>query len=203
MAGTNWVEIGGIAQLGAAVGTLVLAGVTAWLAKRTHEMAAEAKEQASAALREAEATERLAIEASTDRQLAWRPNVGIEAGTTVSSSKQNTATVTLTNVGNGPALDCTIWSYRGDTQLWGYFDNFLLGPHESRTVGVQLSQTVPNRSFPLGMFDPPPGFHHKSQWIYVVTCRDVLDNRWRFMAGFPPDVVQPGQVSPPGWTSAM
>src|SRR5579862_5443243 len=79
MAGTDWVALGGIAQIAAAVGTLNLAVVTGRMVKRTHELGQKADRQIEAAQREAEATERLAIEARTDRRLLWRPQLELTA----------------------------------------------------------------------------------------------------------------------------
>ena len=51
---SGWNEVDGIAQIAAAVGTLVLAGFTWGLARRTHELAGESKDQVEASKEQVE-----------------------------------------------------------------------------------------------------------------------------------------------------
>ena len=99
MTGVDWVTFGGIAQLVAAAATVTLAGVTAWMAKRTHDVAEETK-------REARATQSLADEAPTDRELVWRPQLDLTAcGVQMESGK---FFAKVFNAGGGPAIGCKV-----------------------------------------------------------------------------------------------
>jgi hypothetical protein len=129
--GTNWLEVGRIAQLAAAAGTLVLAcgtvlfairthevaskteGVaekTAGVAEKTHELAQQTKslvemtgDLVEASLREASATESLAVEAKTDRQLAYRPQLEL----TLYRHVGDDFTFQVRNTGPGAAFQVT------------------------------------------------------------------------------------------------
>ena len=103
----SWNVVAAIAQAAAAIAMIALAVGTIRLASRTRELAQNAKVQADSSLREAQATESLAEEARTDRQLVWRPQLQIRnLGPAIGSSWYMTAS----NTGPGPAIDVIVQS---------------------------------------------------------------------------------------------
>jgi hypothetical protein len=60
---TDWVALGGIAQIAAAVATFALAAITITLAMSMRDLSRETKD--------------LATEAELDRRLAWRPQLSV------------------------------------------------------------------------------------------------------------------------------
>lgn len=175
MASANWVELGGIAQLVAAGGTLGLAAVTAWLAKRTHEMAKEAEGQVAAALREAKATETLAVEARTDRQLAWRPQLEL----THYDHTQDNFQFDLRNTGPGPALQVSCMAREiENVSRWCILHTNDLRPGDSTRVGAPVWTAGGSVDSP---FRDVPGLMDGVEDVQVVLmCADVLGRRFRF-----------------------
>ena len=208
----NVLEATNIAVAG---GTLVLALFT-WKAARAGQqaakagqLAAEATQQAAQASRdEAGATIQLAKEARTDRELAWRPHLGFaitiqnNAGSLDPPSRQ--VQISLSNVGNGPALSTTVWIYHYDTDWygWGKREDLLVASKQTLPpMGVPLEFPGPEPAgFPEGMFDPLANRPHPSKWVFVATCTDVLGNHWRFVDGHPAEIVRPDDPDPPPWT---
>ena len=193
------------ADIAVAGGTLILAIFT-WRAAAASRRAAEATDQAAGAAKvEAEATVRLAKQAREDRELAWRPHIAIEVPDHRQGPEQDAVTATITNVGNGPAIDCTFWAYRGDThtQRWGWQGGIALRSSQSRLIENMLlgpPGTAPR--FPEGIFDPPTASVHRSPKVYVVTCTDLLGNTWHFVQGHRPEWVRPDDP-PPGWATFL
>lgn len=200
-------------NIAVAAGTLVLALFT-WRAAtagrkaaRAAELAADATQRAAEASRDgANATKRLADEARVDRELAWRPHLGLAVATpgeVPCSGAPVSVQVTLDNVGNGPALSAAVWIYHYDRDGsgWGQFDGLLVSSNQTLPpLGIQLAfpgQDPP--TFPQGMFDPPDGRPHRSKWVCVATCTDVLGNWWRFVDGHPAERVRPDEPDPPTW----
>jgi len=202
-------------NIAVAGGTLVLALFT-WKAARAGQqaakagqLAAEATQQAAQASRdEANATIQLAKEARKDRELTWRPHLGfavtIPNPAGPPDPPHRLAQISLSNVGNGPALSTTIWIYHYDTdwQGWGKQEDLLVASKQTLApMGVPLKFPGPEPAgFPEGMFDPPENRPHHSKWVFVATCTDVLANLWRFVDGHPAEIVRPDDPNPPPWT---
>ena len=193
----NWTDA---ATLAVALATLVLAWFTRSAARASAKASQASKRAARAAKREADATVQLAREAAEDRQLAWRPHIDIQIPTSASGPDENSATLSLTNVGNGPALDCAIWAYWGAYKRWGVVRGLVLPAHGQVKARVR-SGSEPGHAFPVGMLDLPDGSAHPSSEVYVAVCRDVLGNRWRFVAGQQPEEVRVNAETEPPWTS--
>lgn len=179
--------------------TLAVAIATGVLAFFTWRAVAVSRDVAQASKDEAGATGQLAREATEDRALAWRPHLAIEAPRQFVSSEVVSATIELSNVGNGPAVDCTVWAYWSNHERWGVIRHLTLAARSSQTIGIH-SNTHPGLAFPEGIFDSMDGGDHEWPDVYVAACRDVLGNRWRFIRGFPPEMVNAGEREPPLWT---
>jgi len=188
------------ANLAVAGGTIILAFFT-WRAAEASRSAAEATGRAAEAAQiEAEATVQLAQEAREDRELAWRPHLGVLMGQPSAAPDFDSIDVTVTNVGNGPALDCRVWLYA--TNRWTWRDVEPLATQQQLPLPEPI--WVPHFGglppFPQGMFDPPPGGRpHHGSWVLVATCTDVLGNRWRFMNGQQPERIHSNDPHPPPW----
>jgi hypothetical protein len=151
---------------------------------------------------------RLADEARIDRELAWRPHLGFEitfpasADSPVISPRH--VLITLSNVGNGPALSTSIWIYYYDNGAcgWDKREDLLVASKQTlATVGIPLDFPGPSQAeFPTGMFDPPTNRRHNGNWVFVATCTDVLGNHWRFVHGRSAEIVRPGDNDLPPWT---
>lgn len=175
MAGTDWVALGGIAQLAAAFGTLTLAVVTGRMVKRTHELGQKADRQIEAAQREAEATERLAIEEPrTDRQLLWRPQLDLAAYH--HEDNADTFSFTVGNSGAGPALQVVCLAREmGNVGRWCIIRMGDLRPGVVRSGSGLLWAAGGDLRSP---YDQIPG---ASDFVTVVlVCSDVLGRRFRF-----------------------
>lgn len=197
---TLYMTIETIADLAVAVGTAILA-FTTWRATTASQIATRAAEQtARAAQAEADATMQLAQEARKDRELAWRPHLDISMSQTAALPDCDSIDVAVTNVGNGPALDCRIWLYA--TNRWAWRDVKPLAAQQRLQLlePIRISHQGGPHPFPEGMFDPPPdGRPHHGPWVTVVTCTDVLGNRWRFMNGQQPERIWLDHPRPPLW----
>jgi hypothetical protein len=178
MIGTNWTAVGGVAQLVAAVATMGLAVVTARMAMRTHEVAVEAKAQAGAAAREAKATENLAIEARTDRQLAWRPHLELVGYDHHTDVEDNSFYFTVRNLGPGPALqvDCLAREIE-NVARWGIAR---IGDLRSGDSGAAHGQIWSKGGSLNTPFEGIPGESPGGIVAVVLMCSDVLGRRFRF-----------------------
>ncbi len=174
MVGTNWLEVGGIAELIAAVATLSLAGVTALMAKRTHEVAEKTEGLVEVSVRHAEATEQLAEAARTDRELAWRPQLGI-----ISTERRGDGfSCTIRNTGPGPASQvmCLRREMENIGNWWMIpFNNMVAG--EDQTSGAGKWSDGGSLYSP---FDVPGDFGPQEAVTMVVLCSDVLGRRFRW-----------------------
>ena len=150
MAETKWLELGGIAQLVAAVGTIGLAIFTARMAKRTHDLGKEAKRQGDAsdklvkaASKQLEIT-RLAFQASIRPWLIAPRNAHVEDRPGSKGSPEGVyVTVRLKNVGSGLAIirssECKIFGRDGQNSDWREFttgatENPVVAPKEDGAV---------------------------------------------------------------------
>lgn len=174
--GVAWTEIDGIAGLCAAGGTLVLACVTGWMAKRTHDVATKTTELVAASTREAEATERLAREAQLDRQLSCRPQLELRH---FESNNSGAFIVGVRNSGAGPALGVVAIARSMDAEKvdwWAIlrFGDVMPGEDknkvEPRMTGGPI--VLPWEGFAEVRSDERP--------VVAVMCSDVLGRRFRF-----------------------
>jgi hypothetical protein len=172
-------------QAAVAIGTLSLAGVTAFMAKRTHEVASKTQGLVEASSREALATESLASEARTDRQLAWRPQLELVGYQHVGE----TFVFDVRNTGAGPALQVACLSREIENiGRWCLLRLGDLRPGEQKRQGVAVrvgsSLTSPFEGIP-GMVDGVEVVE------VVIVCGDVLDRRFRFghsrLVSLPPE----------------
>ena len=188
----GWSEVDGVAAAAAAFGTLVLAGVTGWLAKRTHDLAEnadaqirKAAEQVDASRQEVEATEALATEQRTDRQLQWRPQLERIAFGTVAVTNpesQEAATIHVRNSGAGPALAVVVLAREMDTSRWWIFPIGDLRPGEEKE---RCESRWANGNSLTEPFNDFPDCDDRRVVNFVMFCSDVLGRRFRFGVGEP------------------
>lgn len=170
---TNWLEIDGIASIAVAVGTLSLAAVTVKLANN-------ARSQVDASFKEATATEALAQEAKTDRQLAWRPQLELLRH---GQDEYGDWHIEVANSGAGPAIDVVVVARLIDPiHTWTLVRLGDLRP------GVARKKEQP--SWPYGnsiasIFDGYPDLDGRRTVVVVMICRDILERRFRFAVAAP------------------
>ena len=199
---TNWTEWAAIGSLAAAVGTLALAGTTVWLASRTHDVATKTEgvaekteavadktgalaEQTAAlvektaglvgaSLREAQATEALALEAKTDRQLAWRPQLELLSYFHV----DDVWDFEIRNSGPGPAFQVAVLAREiQNIGRWTLVRVGDLRPGDTR----QHQGKMRTSGFALtSPFENIPGALQDEIATWVLMCSDVLGRRHRF-----------------------
>ncbi|HUC38311.1 MAG TPA: hypothetical protein VMR97_14450 [Acidimicrobiales bacterium] len=170
---TNWVDVG--AQLAVACGTLTLAGVTAWMARRTHEVAKKTSDLVESSLREAKATETLAAEARTDRQLAWRPQLELAFFSQAIDKFQ----FQVRNTGGGPALQVVCVARQSDNvNTWSIVRAGDIRPNDPvKQVGGGAWKDGGNHN---SLFEEMPGAQEGDIVTVVLLCSDVLGRRSRF-----------------------
>jgi hypothetical protein len=174
MIGTNGLEVG--AQLAVAGGTLVLAAFTAWMAHRTHEVAEQAKDQVAAADREAKATENLAIEARTDRQLAWRPQVELSHLDRLTNN--DSWNFRIRNSGPGPALQ--VVSMARDVDDVGRWCLVRFGDLVPAELQARNGPRWTGGGAVSSPFEDIVGATDGEVVLAVVMCSDILGRRFRF-----------------------
>lgn len=212
LGGTNWSEWSAIAAAAAAVGTLVLAGATFWLARRTREVSTQTGTVATqtgelvertgdlvertaglveASLREAKATESLALEARTDRQLAWQPQLEL-VRFNAQPAPASSADWRIRNTGAGPALGVVALARRVENVgIWTMVRIGDLVPKEQKENGSSWKDGGPSLVSP---YDGVPGMATREVVVIVLLCRDVLGRRYRF--AFARDAaLPPGDIS--------
>ena len=203
---TDWYTTG--AEIAAAFGTFGLAAITARLAHLTRkavstsEDAVEAANRTAQAAKEgADATKSLAMEAQTDRELAWRPYLTIELTRDQTGGEAKwTEDVTIVNIGTGPAIECGYFVYRKNS--WANLAGFSIRAGSQHDLsGVAGAPPGDGRFFPEGMFDTPGGTSEISPRpaVRVAVCKDILGNRWRFFEGHVPECIRRDEPSPPPW----
>jgi hypothetical protein len=198
MTGVNWLAVGGMAQLVAAGATLILAVFTYAMAKRTHELADKAQDQVeaaqlqvAAAQREAKATENLAIEARTDRQLAWRPHLELVEYL----HEGDRFDFTVRNAGAGPAfrVECLAREIK-DVSRWGIVSLPNLQPGES---AMDTANVWIKGGGLISPFENFPGSFEYEFVTVVLFCEDALGRRFRFGQMRPEGL----SISDPSWRS--
>jgi hypothetical protein len=184
--GTDWVAVGGIAELVAAGATLLLAAVTVVLASK--------------AGKEAKATTVLATETRLDRELSFRPFFVIEERAEMdigSHSNPVMATVfRVRNVGTGPAIDVRFIARRAGT-WWLDAPLAALGPGE--VSGVRRAPPQ-DRDLPDGLLELPQA-PVDGAFFY----EDVFKTRYRALVDgttvLPEEIWRIGKIDapPPRW----
>jgi hypothetical protein len=124
-------------ELAVAGATLILAGVTGFMAWKTSQSVAAMKLDADSSQRAAEATERSAkaaeegiAEIQRSRELEWRPHLSMAPPIILAAA--DSFVMRVTNVGRGPALRCVCGVWANERALFsGAFD---LPAGESRKV---------------------------------------------------------------------
>jgi hypothetical protein len=101
----DWVAIGAIATALAALATAILAAATYWLARTTRDELQQTKREITATEKQAEASTKVLAEVQIDRDLNWRPYLVVEK-TGLSDAQINTDSISLRNIGRGPAFNC-------------------------------------------------------------------------------------------------
>jgi len=167
---TDWVAVGGIAQLVAAAATITLAIFTAVMASRTREVAIETQSESSA-------TRLLAEEAKRDRELAARAQLSLlEFACDVLPHQEPPGRVqaNILNAGSGPAIDVKLaLRSPSDVNIWSIVNFRDLKPAGNREKGGQLV----HGGSPYDLFDDPGD---TAAADVVLFCSDVLDRRYRF-----------------------
>ena len=161
---TDWVALGGFAQIAAAVATIALAAITWRLAMSTRDLSRDTKD--------------LATEAETDRRLAWRPQLSVmfpDLGLTQTGAPGDMELRVL-NAGGGPALNCKVIArWPGRVTHWTDWAVGDLVPSGSTDA---LKATFRQGDSPDGAFSnagsPAPDV--------AIFCSDILNRRWRFLA---------------------
>jgi hypothetical protein len=184
-----------LTQIIAAGATLVLAGVTAWMAYKTSQVAKQTQNQATATTKaaqaahnEAEATKALAAAAQIDRLLQWRPQLELRD----LYHAENGWKMRIRNTGSGPALDVVVaareMSNIGNWCLLRVGD--LRPGDDSETEGFNWSHGGALTSIFEGFFD----LDERRVATSVMLCSDVLGRRFRFGIADPKDPY-PGEIS--------
>lgn len=199
---SGWNELDGIAQIVAAGGTLILAGFTWRLAARTHELAAKAAEQVEvsgeqveAARQEAKATEALAIEQRTDRQLAWRPHLELLSLTDDVhhpnvSHNSDRMKCWIANSGGGPALGVTVMA-RDISTVGRWWLLRLRNLRPGQTADASGDSWQHGKAL-TAAFEHFPDCDDRHIVTFVILCSDVLGRRFRFGVATPRDPI-PGE----------
>jgi hypothetical protein len=210
------------AQVSAAIFTAVMAKRTHELATKTGSMAEASNNMAAAASKEADAVvaqgevlerqanamAQLAEEARRDRELAWQPLLALEhlgGETQTGTARRTSFHVRVTNVGNGPALSCSIYAnYEGH---WGSWNRFPLKPGEQRDRAIHLDSAI---AFPAELLAAKPGTQRPPAIRmtqlppeFVAVCTDALGRRWRFFPGLPGETVAADDLDPPPWVQYL
>jgi len=166
------------ADIAVAGGTIVLAFFTQRAAAARRNAAGATKKAAEAARDEADATVKLAQEAREDRELAWRPHLGVLLGKPAAGPDFVSIETTVTNVGNGPALDCRIWLYSADRWAWRDLEPLASRKRLPLPEPFWLRHQGGPLPVPEGMFDSPQDDQrHRDPQVIVATRTDVLGNR--------------------------
>lgn len=185
LAGFGWTGFDGLAEALVAFGTILLAGFTWRLARRTTELASETKDlaretkdEAKAAAREAAATENLAVEARTDRQLQWQPKLERLDVHHRDVAGVDLLFVSVRNSGVGPALNVVVTTRDiADVGRWWLLRcGDLRGAEEFRGSEGRW----PRGSTLTAVFEGFPDCDRRRTVTFVMLCTDVLGRRFRF-----------------------
>lgn len=185
---TSWTPIEAVAELLVAIGTLTLAWKTRGLAKETHALAQKAGAQVEASIREAKATEELALATRTDRLLTWRPQLEMRDFI----HEGDDWFMTIRNSGAGPALDVVVVA-RNNNNIgeWAILRFGDLRPGDSRE---KKGDTWPHGRAITSIFDEYLIRDDRRAVAQVMMCTDVLDRRFRFGIADPKNAF-PGEPS--------
>lgn len=176
----SWVAVGGLAQIAAALATVYLALKTRKLAEDTKKLAEDTKE-------EAVASKALADEAKIDRELSWRPQLGLltlrtPTPTPTEPDRQTLRSVmaigSIRNAGGGPAIDCHV-VLRNPTNVseWSILAFGDLAPGSETVEAQALTELNHN---PPHLFSGLSGSTPDPMPDVLLFCSDVLGRRWRF-----------------------
>jgi hypothetical protein len=200
---TDWVAVGGVAQLIAAAATISLAVVTAIMAIKTRDVAIETRKESGA-------TQALATEAKRDRELAWRPQLSLVEFNVAGATEQTlfTSSFKIRNSGGGPAIDCRVAAHLPeDINFWWLTS---LGDLPAGSVSNVGNGSLHQGSTPYEIFDYPHARESDPIPDVMMFCTDAIGRRLRFpVAGafdglhskpyMAPDVYVVGEPNQPTW----
>ena len=181
--------------------SFVMAAATMVLAIFTWISASASRKAADAATKEASATSDLAQQAREDRELVWGAILNIQV-TCVGNSGKGWAELVITNYGNGPALECTLWGCFSDQGLWGTKKNLVIAARDNSSQKLELDRTKEGGDhFPDEVF----AFHagkgiDRVGNIFVATYKDALGNYYRVAEGELPEKASTKDRPSRGWT---
>jgi hypothetical protein len=185
---TGWTPVEVVAELLVAFGTLALAWKTRSLAKETHALAEKGDGQVAALIREAKATEELAVAARTDRLLTWRPQLELRDFIRDGADWY----MTVKNSGAGPALDVVVVARNqnniGEWALVRFGD---LRPGDSFD---KKGETWAYGKTITSIFEEYLERDDRRIVTQVMMCTDVLGQRFRFGVADPKNAF-PGEPS--------
>lgn len=198
----DWVALGGIAQFGAALGTVALALVTVRMANETREVA-------EATRIESAATVSLAEEARNDRELAWRPQMSLVGLDADSFGQKDRMRVQVKNAGGGPAIKCRV-AIRRHPSWWLIPLGDLQVNSPAEADGFPLPGARPDTVFEY-VFQGAGGLSVTLTPELVILCSDVLGRQFRFPVEHPfedmptwnhlrPEI-SAGEVPKPAWAT--
>ncbi len=199
MAASDWVPLW--LQAAVAVGTLGLAAGTVYLATKAGN--------------EASATQALAKEARTDRQLQWRPQLGL-MDCWASMDGNGRFHFSIANVVGGPAVGCKAMArVPWDVNSWSLW---IVGDVESGAQAAYTQDARRGLSVYSAFAAPDAMAEPRREPDVVLICSDILGRRYRFpivdvfpreasnssnpremWKPFPPDIYEEGTPdAPPG-----
>lgn len=208
MLATNWTAVGGIAQLGAAAATVLLAVFTAVMARRTHIVANEAQSEVN--------------EMRIDRQFQWQPQMELQnlsvSANEIPGSPEFTFRFSVRNNGAGPALQVSVAARATESSMSNWIVERLedIRPGEVRTV---QADSVAGGPLVQQFADPnkfKPHIVNSTLREFVCTavfCTDVLGRQYRFLFTstgdaigtvhtnrlFPAEIVEVDEKERPSW----
>jgi hypothetical protein len=157
--------------------TGALAEQTKTLVQTTADLVEKTAGLVEASLREAKATEGLAQEAKTDRQLVWRPQLELVRFHGAPPPGNGTSW-RIRNTGAGPALQVVGLARRPENiGIWAIVEIGDLIQGELKEAGASWTEGGPSLTSP---YEGVPGMQTREVVVVVLLCTDVLGRRYRF-----------------------